>query len=383
MKKILSVLLALVMAMSLTTLAWADGKTTINDLQEGVNFGYRQNVTEKGAAVEINGGTVQQWADAYVYQDTTINGVTFENGAVFNIGVTGVKLTLIDCTFKACDQKVAAEDLGLNYEGTGNDATGGNNVLTNTGAGMCLDVETFDREGVQIDIQGCKFIGDGGADVPRAGYKYNANGTVAARDKARGHGIVLNAISGHCEGSPVLNIEGCTIENARGNAIQLYGNTGTITIKDTEIKSWGQNSTPKDYAIRGDFPADGTKTITLEDVTFGLDENKTGDSGIGHINVGSFSGNTDGTKIAGTYYVTEQPPAPTPDPTPTPDPEPAAPAHTNRRYPATTTTTAETPEKGNDVTSAKTFDAGIALYIGLSALSLSGSAVLMGKKKEF
>ena len=35
------------------------------------------------------------------------------------------------------------------------------------------------------------------------------------------------------------------------------------------------------------------------------------------------------------------------------------------------------------VTSAKTFDAGIAMYVGMSLMAVSGSAVVIGKKKEF
>ena len=40
-------------------------------------------------------------------------------------------------------------------------------------------------------------------------------------------------------------------------------------------------------------------------------------------------------------------------------------------------------EAGKDVTSAKTFDAGVAMYVGLSLASVAGSAVVIGKKKEF
>ena len=35
------------------------------------------------------------------------------------------------------------------------------------------------------------------------------------------------------------------------------------------------------------------------------------------------------------------------------------------------------------VTSAKTFDAGVAMYVGMSLLSVAGGAVVIGKKKEF
>ena len=37
----------------------------------------------------------------------------------------------------------------------------------------------------------------------------------------------------------------------------------------------------------------------------------------------------------------------------------------------------------NKVPSAKTFDAGVAMYVGMSLLSVAGGAVVIGKKKEF
>ena len=46
------------------------------------------------------------------------------------------------------------------------------------------------------------------------------------------------------------------------------------------------------------------------------------------------------------------------------------------------TSTPTTPSTGN-TTSPKTFDAGIAMYVGMALTSVAGSAVVIGKKKEF
>ena len=46
------------------------------------------------------------------------------------------------------------------------------------------------------------------------------------------------------------------------------------------------------------------------------------------------------------------------------------------------TTTPTTPSTGNNK-SPKTFDAGIAMYVGMALTSVAGSAVVIGKKKEF
>ena len=50
-------------------------------------------------------------------------------------------------------------------------------------------------------------------------------------------------------------------------------------------------------------------------------------------------------------------------------------------YTLTAGTTPATPDNGKD--SPKTFDAGIAMYVGMALTSVAGSAVVIGKKKEF
>ena len=60
------------------------------------------------------------------------------------------------------------------------------------------------------------------------------------------------------------------------------------------------NKTGIGYAIRGDFPENGSRTLTLTNVYFGLNE-IAGNNEFGHVKVGSFGGNTDGNRTAGTY----------------------------------------------------------------------------------
>lgn len=150
-------------------------------------------------------------------------------------------------------------------------------------------------------VKDCVFVGENDNTLPAEGWRYNANGSV--RDtKKRGHAIALNAISGggnETENYSLL-VEGCTINGVRGNAIQLYGTKGNITIKDTKINSWAVNKDGVGYAVRGDFDENGSRTLTLNNVYFGLNE-LTNNNDFGHIKVGSFSGNTSGTEPAGTY----------------------------------------------------------------------------------
>ena len=251
-----------------------------------ISFGYGNSSTEpvtldgKGVAV------VSDWTDAWVNSDTTIKGVTFKNGAVFSAKTDNVTVTLEDCTFYACDQSK------LTYTG--------NNSLTNSGAGMCLNLEKSANKGVKFIVKNCTFVGENDKTLSAEGPRYNGDGTLNGTKK-RGHAIALDAICGGGTGTlDSLFVENCVINGVRGNAIQLYGKTGDITIKDTKINSWAVNNTEIGYAIRGDFDANGSRTLTIKDVYFGLDE-ISGNTEFGHVKVGSFSGNTNGTRTKGTY----------------------------------------------------------------------------------
>lgn len=89
---------------------------------------------------------------------------------------------------------------------------------------------------------------------------------------------------------------------------------------------------------------------------------------------------TDAEIVFNNTFKVEKKDDPTP-PTPTPV-IPEGPKHTNRRYPAKPAASTDT-KKPDGVNSARTFDAGVALYVGMSVLSLTGTALVIGKKKEF
>lgn len=251
-----------------------------------VDFGYGS--TSTGPVILDGQGTaiVKKWTDAWVNSDTTIKGVTFKNGAVFSTKTDNVTVTLENCTFYACDQSK------LTYTG--------NNSLTNSGAGMCLNLEKSSNSGIRFVVKNCTFIGENDSTLPVDGPRYNGDGTTNGMKK-RGHAIALDAICGGGTGTlDSLLIEGCNISGVRGNAIQLYGTTGDITIKDTKINSWAVNNTGVGYAVRGDFNTGGSRTLTLKNVYFGLNE-ISGNTEFGHVKVGSFPGNTNGSEAAGTY----------------------------------------------------------------------------------
>ena len=260
--------------------------STVEEAFSDVDFGYGTTSTEP-VSIDGKGVTViEKWTDAWVNSDTTIKGVTFKNGAVFSTKTDNVTVTLENCTFYACDQSK------LTYNG--------NNSLTNSGAGMCLNLEKSDKTGVKFIVKNCTFIGENDKSLSAEGPNYNADGTQKGTKK-RGHAIALDAICGGGTGTlDSMLIDGCVIDGVRGNAIQLYGKTGDITIKNTKINSWAVNNTGIGYAVRGDFDANGSRTLSLSNVYFGLDE-ISGNTEFGHVKVGDFSGNTDGARKAGTY----------------------------------------------------------------------------------
>ena len=131
---------------------------------------------------------------------------------------------------------------------------------------MCLNLEKSSNSGIRFVVKNCTFIGENDSTLPVAGPRYNGNGTIDGMKK-RGHAIALDAICGGGTGTlDSLLIEGCNISGVRGNAIQLYGTTGDITIKDTKINSWAVNNTGVGYAVRGDFNTGGSRKLTLNNV---------------------------------------------------------------------------------------------------------------------
>lgn len=280
-------------------------------LDEGT-FGYNTAYTEEKVLDGKGLININKWVDGYIPANTTIKGVTFLNGATFAAKNSGITFSLEDCTFYACDQSKLVYTT--------------NNSITNSGAGMCLDLEKASCTNISYNVKNCTFVGENDESLPAYGNKYNGNGTVADAFKKRGHAIGLDVISGGDSAGGSLKdvtIEGCEISGVRGNAIQLYGLTGNITIKDTKINSWGINSgnytikdgTIKDgnsAAIRGDYATGGARKLNLDNIYFGLNEGEHGSHGVilTHVNVGSYAGNTStddsGTRVAGTYSYTDE-----------------------------------------------------------------------------
>ena len=482
MKKLISVLLALVMCLSLCTVAWADAEsvtftdvngTTTTYLKEtndtGVTFYFEneanaanyatasyeldgQTLTFKGATLRsvnnlmraywevskkttgcdydasklpANGtaaltwtiyGTVEQGeytksnalllpvlSGGYIYND---GGYNWKNIAV-NAGTKDAAI-VSNNTFDVDHTYVSAGTESTTFTGITLDGSvyviphGGNVKFTNcTFKGM---LRTSSGNG-DVTVEYCKFVGDPDTDNSKKNEYpifFQAGGTLT---------IIHNTVDGdvytrgmNVGGSEALNV---TIEDntigavAKGySAIQLSGKVKEAKIHNNRIELNGTNA----LTLHNSLDAAPEVTITNNTITgtgyFIYDDAKatqvefTKDNLTLTVDGNTIPSTVDTTKgvkgnnvVAASDFVraaveANVPPAPAnpdpvnPDPTPV---EPEQPAHTNRRYPATTTTT-ETPAKGNDITSAKTFDGGVALYVGMALTSTLGMA-WMGKKR--
>ena len=481
MKKILSVLLALVMALSLTTLAWATEPMSdyvqVNGIKEfdGEKFStfeaaynaIQPKIAElaKNPNNAASTGLVEEpvSADKFdaFFSDVDANGnatltytikgnVTYDETSLDHLLTMGRAAShyanetedfsgrhLINFKFVGADANRGAtltvnSDITLPYEWWGEEVTTSisfeNLTITGTApSGLYTKQAYFEK--IAFSVNNCTLKGIKIYNCDNVGGSYTItnstlDGTGAAKDAyaihLQGHKtapltitISNNTISGYDRGVNIdqktarATIHGNTISivDKGRSCVQLTGLTSADITNNNLVLTGGNAITLHEGLL--DLSASPTISITGNTITgtgyFIYDDAKANQSDFTQnnltltVNGNTIPGTVDTTKgIKGTTIVENSdyvakaveanvPPTPPVTPVdPTPDPEPAAPAHTNRRYPATTTTTTtETPEKGNDVTSAKTFDAGIALYLGLSALSLSGSAVLMGRKKEF
>lgn len=212
------------------------------------------------------------------------------------------------------------------------------------------------------------------------------------------------AISGGTVGIAIIKQGDKAVTKLNGAALSITGGTFYEDVSDyvadgvavarVDYSTEGKTV----YIVGGDAIAEAINTATNEEITVinggTIDGVKVGKTIRISKNLGKAIKSGDSTLIINgekvtlkepisDFYEYEVPnptnPEPDPKPEPKPDPKPERPV---RRYPTNNTTTT-TDTKTDSVTSARTFDAGVALYVGMSALSLTSSAALLGKKKEF
>lgn len=170
---------------------------------------------------------------------------------------------------------------------------------------------------------------------------------------------------------------------------QREGDAWTVKMAQPDPAPTGWTVDDTEYKVY--FDNDCTELVIMKKVEKQIEQNPTTDAGTStdptepvpptdpQFEFVRLEG-TDAEIVFNNTFKVEKKDDPTP-PTPTPV-IPEGPKHTNRRYPAKPAASTDT-KKPDGVTSARTFDAGVALYVGMSVLSLTGTALVIGKKKEF
>mgnify|MGYP004483180195 CR=1 FL=1 len=478
MKKLISVLLALVMAISVTTFAWADGETGYEGaaLPTGPDMsGTEVNVTPEniqyvldGAYGSIDGKTlvlaagnydtlklglatkyagsntvyalnrdgqtvkktleeIVAWGNSHEYGSAyymrSVSNVTFKAAAGAAVNVAGVTATsghvydasydyvmersvnsgdnhgyyliqnLTNITFEGITF-TAKSDINTSHEETVLDGFTFRNCtfnINNTANGnQAIRYYNENNNGKvkNLVVDSCKFI-DCYQGVYTAHVK-NVTVRNSTFDNVGHNAVAIQDHNGVCDHGTVI-VTGNTFQNVHDRVFRFNnagGNT-SITINNNVMVNCGDDEGQL-------FKATSLENTVSADLNNNYWDGKTAETAVANegirptkigVTEGTFSVRLTSDMLAdgmaardngdGTYTVVTEQPAPTPEP-PAPV-EPEQPAHTNRRYPATTTTT-ETPAKGNDITSAKTFDGGVALYVGMALTSTLGMA-WMGKKR--
>lgn len=170
---------------------------------------------------------------------------------------------------------------------------------------------------------------------------------------------------------------------------QREGDAWTVKMAQPDPAPTGWTVDDTEYKVY--FDNDCTELVIMKKVEKQIEQNPTTDAGTStdptepvpptdpQFEFVRLEG-TDAEIVFNNTFKVEKKDDPTP-PTPTPV-IPEGPKHTNRRYPAKPAASTDT-KKPDGVNSARTFDAGVALYVGMSVLSLTGTALVIGKKKEF
>ena len=393
MKKVLATILALVMALGVTTISWADGVVevgTAEQLKAAVANGGEIKLTadvtvdasvtiNKATTLDLGGKTLTSDAGGFdVYKDFTLKNGTV-NTATWGVWVqSGAKFTLEADAAVNADQNTTltnAPALIVVQEGTTLDiygkatAKGENFAVSGNGSngqgGVVLNVyegaEITSPEGIALyfpntatlNISGGTVKGTSGAYIKsgsatisggsiiangaQANYEYYGNGA-----NSTGDALIIDKCN-YPGGDPTVSITGGTFTSTNAKAVGSYVGNGAAE-PVTAFVSGGTFSTDvKEYLAEGKIlqkNGDTYTAVTNSGITSGTYTAKpTVPDGYKVVE------NTDGTftveKVGGYYY-----------------------------YQPTTDTKTNDTTKG----SPKTFDAGVGIYAVTAVLSVTGMA---------
>ena len=376
MKKVLATILALVMALGLTTMAWADDVAKIG------STGY----ATLEAAIEhvADGETIVLTADV-----NNGDGIVVASGKNFTLDFAGHTYTITQNvvgstgTESQCFQLLKDSTITMKNGTIVADCTGARMIIQNycnlTLDNMKLDatVGTNNVEYVVSNNCGNVFIKNGTTITAKTtgvafdvygGFQNYGDVSVTLEAGATVNGKVEVARGTGTQNKNTLTVTGGTVNGELDvNAHEKTAVAVTGGTFSSDVSAYAADNTPVAYNDRtyyvgagtiqnvanslsaGDYLTIKKGTVTLRDVPAGVIV-CTEDGTVVVVNGKDISGNPDG-------YTVPQPP--------------------RYYYNSTTTDTKTTDTKG----SPKTFDAGIALYVGMALTSAAGVA-FVGKKRE-
>lgn len=408
MKKIISILLALTLALSLCSTAWADGEvgtptpTTTNVAQIG-ETGY--TTLEDAIAQAAAGATITVLLNTGIGSNNQINkNLTLDlNGCTVTVTTTGTQNAFEvtnGTTFTIKDSKGNGKlDLGkfgITLRDSNITIESGEIEVHSPNPGAAVVVAAVGD--CTVTMTGGKVVSNNSACF-NAGYwgtqTFNiSGGTLESKESS----TALMGISFSDSSQTTIRISGTTeilMKDAAGKANKLVSDATqndvievTGAISDTDISQYIPTGidTPMAEATTAGSTAyvigaaniasaanNGSNVTIIKGGTItGINDNVTVTiaAGAGDVTINDTLIKNSNVNVP--FTVRAQQPE---------QPEQPDPTHTNRRYPAANTTTTPTETKKDDaISSAKTFDAGVALYVGMALTSVTGMA-WVGKKR--
>ena len=442
MKKVLATILALVMAIGLCSISWATesglpaavngvikltGDATTDTLQDGVTYDLNgHKLTYSGSTHVVGVGKTLTFMDSSVTGNArggtlVLSGVTGTTAAInpqegATLKVSNIKVTCTGSAFfpqggaakvdvTACDVTAPIYCVGTNAGSTNNY----NVVITLKNSTFVSNTADGDNCAVMINVPGtlnidnCTITGDRQAVLVRAGTAVINNSDIKTTGKFTDAATKYH--SDAWKSGNEVPAAALTVGNYQNKAATAYLADAKVTVTNTKLTA--ENGVPAIYTdanntYKGDLTIGGDSTVVKGNVMKGQKEDE-------HVSVIAVTGGTfssdvsnfvDSAPVAsnnGTYYVgteTIQGAANNLSAGQQLKIEKGAVTINGAEYRAGGNATYTKPSSGyyyyqpttdtkaNDTKgSPKTFDAGIALYVGMALTSAAGVA-FVGKKRE-
>lgn len=438
MKKVLATILALVMAIGLCSVSWATesglpaaengvikltGNATTTALQNDITYDLNgHTLTYSGPTHVVAEGKTLTFMDSSVTGNTrggtlVLSGVTGTTAAInpqkgATLKVSNIKVTCTGSAFfpqgdaakvdvTACDVTASVYCVGTNAGSTDNYKV----VITLKNSTFVSNTADGDNCAVMINVPGtlnidnCTITGDRQAVLVRAGTAVITNSDI--KTTGRFTDAATKYHTGAWQSGNEVPAAALTVGNYQNGSASAYLAEAKVTVTNTKLTA--ENGVPAIYTdandtYKGDLTIGGDSTVVTGEVMKG----QKADKPVIAVTGGTFSsdvsayaaGNTPVASNNGTYYVgaeTIQNAANTLSAgqqlkiekgtvtingnTVTAGTSYTVPSRYYYYQPTTDTKTTDT--KG----SPKTFDAGIALYVGMALTSAAGVA-FVGKKRE-